>query len=945
LADETFAFGPFRLIPAEQILLQDGTPLRIGSRALEILIVLVEHGGETVRKDELIARTWPDTVVEEGTLRVHIAALRRALGDGREGKRYITNIPGRGYSFVAPVTRETRQAVAAPPSWLAFASTLPAPLTRVIGRADIIAAVVARVAQRRFLTIVGAGGIGKTTVAIAAAEAMIPSYPDGVWFVNLASVQDSVLVPSAVNAALGSPASIDALAALGVWLRDRRMLIVLDSCEHVVGAAAATAEAILKDAPYVCILATSREPLRAEGEWLLRLPSLRVPPDDASLTASEALGFPAVELFNERATAANDSFVLVDADIPAVLEICRRLDGVPLALELAAAQVGVFGVKGLAARLDDRLAVLTQGRRTALPRQQTLRATIDWSFGLLAKGEQTILKRLSVFAGDFTKEGAAAVGADDRGEACDVFDGLANLAAKSLITTDISGDITYHRLLDTTRTYALEKLVEDGQLEAVRRRHAEYHCDLFRRANAEFPVRPAGEWLAEYGRRIGDLRAALSWCFSATGDGTLGIALTIGGVPLWFRLSLIEECRKQLEQSLEGLKRLERPDAYREMQIFAALGATLNYTSSVLYESDAVWRATLRTAEQLGDADYLLVALWGLWMFSIGGGEYRSSLALAERFYALAGTDRPEKFVGDRMVGVSLHYLGDELAARRRLERMLEHCAAPGAQFHNIWFQYDQRTIARSNLSWVIWLLGYPDQAVGLARANVEDAHRLGHALSLCHALEAECLVALVIGDLTMAEHSVATMIDHAERHSIRRWQAWCLCLRGAVAVKGGDTAAGMRLLREGLIELRKNRFALRFTCYLGELAEALGKSGEIAEALDAIDEALGQCEQSEELWCIPELLRIKGDILCRGDMPGAARDAETCFRDSLDRAHRQNALSFELRAATSLVRLWRQQNRVDQANDLLRSVYDRFAEGFDTGDLRAAKALLEQLA
>jgi len=921
-------------------------PLRIGSRALEILIVLVEHGGEIVRKDELISRTWPDTVVEEGTLRVHIAALRRALGDGREGKRYITNIPGRGYSFVAPVTRETRQELTVPPSPLALASNLPAPLTRVIGRADIIAAVVARVAQRRFLTIVGAGGTGKTTVAIAAAEAMIPSYPDGVWFVNLASVQDSAQVPSAVNAALGnSTASIDVLATLGVWLRDRRLLIILDSCEHVVGAAATTAEAILKSAPYVCILATSREPLRAEGEWLLRLPSLRVPPEGASLTALEALGFPAVELFNERATATNDSFVLADADIPAVLEICRRLDGVPLALELAAAQVDVFGVMGLAARLDDRLAVLTQGRRTALPRQQTLRATIDWSFGLLAEGEQAILKRLSVFAGDFTMEGAAAVGADDRGEACDVFDGLANLAAKSLLTTDISGDITYHRLLDTTRAYALEKLVEDGQLEAVKRRHAEYHCDLFRRANAEFPVRSASEWLAEYGRQISNLRAALSWCFSATGDESLGIALTIGGVPLWFRLSLIEECRKQLEQALESIKRLERPDAYREMQIFAALGATLSYTSSALYESDAVWRATLRTAEQLGDTDYLLVALWGLWMFSIGSGEYRSSLALAERFYALAGSDQPERFVGDRMVGVSQHYLGDELASRKRLERMLEHCAAPGAQFHNIWFQYDQRTIARSNLSWVIWLLGHPDQAVNLARANVEDAHRLGHALSLCHALEAECLVALVIGDLAMAERSVATMIDHAARHSIRRWQAWCLCLRGAVALKRDDTAAGMRLLREGLIELRENRFALRYSCYLGELAEALGKSGEIAEALDAIDEALGQCEQSEELWCIPELLRIKGDILCRGDMPDAARDAETCFRDSLDRAHRQNALSFELRAATSLARLWRQQNRCGQASDLLRSVYDRFTEGFETGDLRAAKALLGQLA
>jgi DNA-binding winged helix-turn-helix (wHTH) protein len=364
--EEAFFFGAFRLLPAQRMLLEDGKPVHLGSRALDVLVALVQRAGDTLHKDQLIACAWPDTVVDEGALRVNVAALRRALGDGRGGNRFIANIPGRGYSFVAPVGREQGQETAAPPNRSALGGNLPAQLTRVIGRSGIVATVVARVAQQRFLTIVGPGGIGKTTVAVAAAEALSGSYSDGVWFVGLGSLQDPALVPSAVGAVLGSPPGLgDPLSSLVASLRDKCALIVI---EHVVGAAAATAEAMLKAAPQVAILATSREPLRAEGEWLLRLPSLEVPPERSGLTAAEALSFPAVELFNERAVATLDGFDLTDADIPIALEICRRLDGVPLAIELATAQVDVFGIKGLAAHLDDRLAVLTRGRRTAVPR-------------------------------------------------------------------------------------------------------------------------------------------------------------------------------------------------------------------------------------------------------------------------------------------------------------------------------------------------------------------------------------------------------------------------------------------------------------------------------------------------------------------------------------------------------------------------------------------------
>ncbi len=435
--EEAFTFGSFRLIPAQRMLSEDGNPVHLGSRALDILAALTERAGETVTKEQLIARAWPDMVVDEGALRVHVAALRRALRDGRGGNRFITNIPGRGYSFVAPVRREPGRETAVRLNPQALGNNLPAQLTRVIGRTEIIATIVARAVQQRFLTIVGPGGVGKTTVAVAAAGALGDSYSDGVWFVGLGSLQDPALVTSAISAAMGgTPGVGDPLSSLLAWLRDKHALIILDNCEHVINAVAAAAEAMLKAAPQVTILATSREALRAEGEWLLRLPSLEVPPEGSGLTAAEALSFPAVELFSERATAALGGLGLADADIPAALEICRHLDGVPLAIELAAAQVDVFGVRGLAARLDDRFAVLTKGRRTALPRQQTLRATIDWSYELVPESERRLLCRLSVFPAGFTLEAAGAVMSESDDAPAVVDEGIANLVAKSLVSRD-----------------------------------------------------------------------------------------------------------------------------------------------------------------------------------------------------------------------------------------------------------------------------------------------------------------------------------------------------------------------------------------------------------------------------------------------------------------------------------------------------------------------------
>jgi predicted ATPase/DNA-binding winged helix-turn-helix (wHTH) protein len=945
--EESFTFGSLRLIPAQRMLLEDGKLLRLGSRALDILVTLVERAGETVRKDEIIARAWPDTVVDEGALRVHIAALRKTLGDGRAGKRYIANNPGRGYTFVAPVTREQPRRPTAAPDRTSTANDLPVPLTRIVGRESIIATLTMQLAQRRFLTIVGPGGIGKTTVAIAVAEAASPSCSDGVCFVGLASLADPDLVPSAVGAVLGLPLSTaNPVSGLVAWLRDKQTLILLDSCEHVIGAVASLVETILKGARQVRILVTSREPLRAEGEWLHRLASLEVPPSSDEFTAVEALRYSAVQLFNERATAAAADFTFADADVGAVLEICRRLDGVPLALELAAARIDVLGVRELAAHLDDRFRLLTSGRRTALPRHQTLGATLDWSYQLLAESERRMLRRLAVFAGDFPLEAAIAVTADSAPS--EVVDHIGSLVAKSLVAADLRAEFPRYRLLDTTRLYSREKLTCSGELQQVARCHAEYYCAVFAHADAESETRPQAEWLAIYGPHLDNVRAGLDWAFSAEGDPLIGVALTIAVVPLWIQLSLLAECRERVERALASLGSANAETARAQMQLSAALGWSLMYGVGRAREAGAAWATTLGLAESLGDAGYRLRALWSLCIDQFNNGDLRTALDFARRFAGLAAQtgEAIDLMMADRLIATARHYFGDQGQARRHIDRALAQLAALAQQPQIVRVRFDMRVSAHYFQARILWLQGFAEQALSVVEHNIAEGNAVGQALSFCSVLgQGACPIALWAGDLDAAERHGAMLLNHTERHPIRLWHVWAGCFNGLVTARRGDIANGVQILRRGLEQAGDARLLPRFLPLFGELAACLGEAGEVASGLAIVEETLARCQTRDELWYVAELLRIKGELVLLEGAPDAVGAAEGHYLRALECAHRQDALSWALRAAASIACMWRDQHRVAEARELLGAVYGRFTEGFGTADLQKAKRLLEQLA
>ncbi len=601
----------------------------------------------------------------------------------------------------------------------------------------------------------------------------------------------------------------------------------------------------------------------------------------------------------------------------------------------------------LAARLDDRFKLLTVGHRTALPRHRTLRATLDWSYELLPEHERVVLRRLAVFAGNFTLESASAVAASIEIPVLDVVDYVVNLVTKSLVTAEVGSAIAQYRLLDTTRAYALEKLGESGEFDRFARRHAEHHRDLLERAETESETLPRALWLATYGRRLDNVRAALDWAFSPRGDAELGVALTVAAVPLWFQLSLIAECCGRVEQALcsraQGADRGRRLD----MVLLWAHATALLYTKGPGEQLSAAWTESLEIAESLDDIDYQLRALWGLWVYRLNSGEYRTALDLAQRFSNVAASkaDSTDTLVGDRLMGLSLHFLGDQTSARRHFERMLGLYFPRAPRWDLVRFQGDQRVMAKSTLAHILWLQGFPDEAMQTAQSTVEDTQAIDHVISLCNALShAACPIALQNGDLARAKRFVEMLFSHSAGVSWTLWHLWARCFEGVLLVKLGDVRTALQRLPAALDELRERRLVgLPYTGFLGDLAEGLGRAGRAAEGLVVVDGALERSERNEEGWCTAELLRIKGELLLREDASNAAPMAEELFRQGLDWASRQGALSWELRCATSLARLWQEQRRPLQAYELLAPIYGRFTEGFDTADLIAAKSLLER--
>jgi predicted ATPase/DNA-binding winged helix-turn-helix (wHTH) protein len=945
------AFGRFLVLPLRRELLADGQATGLGARAFDVLMALIEARGAVVSKEALAARVWPGQIIQDTALQSQVSALRAALGADRD---LIRTVSGRGYQFVGEIHGEpargsdadARAAMLSPQAG-SPPTNLPGLVSGLIGRDTELGEIEDLAASHRLVTLTGTGGIGKTRLAMEAARHLMPQFCDGVWIVDFSTLSDASLIPAAIAITVGLDPSGTALRQLVArTLAARSLLLVLDTCEHVVGAVAAMAEELLRTGPAVHIIATSRAPLRAEGEWIYPVLPLAVPAKDAP--DDDPLRYGAVRLFIERARAVEPHFTTRPQDLAAIAAICRRVDGIPLAIELAAARAALLSVNQLADELQDSFQLLTGGRRTALPRHQTLRATFDWSHELLPEPERVVFRRLGVFSGTFSLEAAVALAAGPDMAPGQVMEILSELIAKSLVAIELRPIARYH-LLGTARIYAREKLAESGERDQMARRHAEYYRDLFERAEAEHETKPTAGWLAEYGQKLDNLRAALDWGFSPGGDPLIAASLTAAAVPLWMQLSLVEELRRRVEQSLNAVAAGAEPDARRDMKLHAALGASLIYTGGLGPEVPVIWNKTLEIAESLDDAKYQMMSLWGLWAYHGNGIHYDTALTLAHRFAALAAArpDPGDRLVGERMIAISYHFLGNQSSARHHIERALPASGAPARRQHMPRLELEPGVTARVHLARILWLQGLPDRAMRAAEQSIEDARAAQHALSFNYALHrGACPVALWTGNRSVAHHYADMLLDHAARHGLGRWQLYGRGYQGALAIKTGDATAGLGVLRACFEELGEMGIAVpRFMRFAAVyMAEALGHAGQASRGLVVIEEAERRAGRTQERWELPELLRVRGELLLMQDAPGAGAVAEALFQQALDLGYRQGALSWELRAAASLARLLGDQGHSRAARELLRPVYGRFTEGFVTADLQSAKALLDAL-
>lgn len=943
----------------------DGRPVRLGSRAFDMLAVLIAAKGELVSKNEMLKQVWPNAIVEENNLQVHMSALRKMLGESRG---LIRTESGRGYRLVQCGMSSVQAAEADHEDETSTGVTrgrvsphnLPASYSTLIGRDKAMDDIVLGLSSARHVTLVGSGGIGKTRLAVEVARGLLPRFPDGVYLVSLASTNDASSVLAAFAASIGVNPAVGplTLACLSKQLNEQRVLFVLDNCEHVLRPTAELAETLLGVSPAVQILATSREPLRVANEHLYWVAPLDVPCQEDQ--SQHVLQCSAVELFLSRARAIDARFSSDERSIQLTGMVCRRLDGIPLAIELAAARAAILGIETLAGHLDDRFNMLTGGNRTALPRHQTLKATLDWSHGLLDDAERTTLRRLGIFVSSFTMEAAVAVAGDGALRELDVIAALSGLVEKSLVVTRMEGGRISYRLLETMRVYAMQKLEDNGERRLVTLHHAQYFLSRLEneaqgRSNPEHTF--SEDWRVRMRSLLADVRAALGWALSPKGDEELGETLAVKAVFLLYELSLLDECCVWARRALDAVATTHRGSRSSRhlrlrMQLQAGLAAALVYVNGPNQETLGIWSEILTSAIALGDHAFETRALWGMWNASQSSGAARNALAFAKRFalFASESGDASGAVLGYRLLGIASHYAGDQQQARVSLEQLLEHCdrlryRMPLGQC------IDQRIVGRATLARVLWLQGFRDQALRLAEAGVADACDQQPAIVKCYVLvEALVPLALLSGKRERAGQAIALLDEMSTRAGLSVSQACCRCFSEYLRSMDDVSPERLHAFSAALDHLESLEFGAPRAMLAGQYGFALGRSGQRDAGIAVAMRALEQCDETGDHWYVGELRRIHGELLLmeQADAPpsgAVARDAEACLNAALEEAMVQGCRSLQLRAATSLGKLWYAQGRSAEAALLLNSACSRISEGLDWDDFKAAEHLLQTTA
>lgn len=929
-------FGPFSLCVGARLLQKKGVPVALGGRALELLIALIENAGAVVSKRELMARVWDGLTVDEGSLRFQVATLRKALGDGVDGARYISNVPGRGYCFVSPLTSDdtVKDVCGTEPARLRRQQKVLPPVS-MIGRNEVVTHVIENLITHRLVTIHGAGGIGKTTVARSAAATLTSHFDSNVVFLDLTAIKDSRLVGGALASALGLHVdSSDPTAAILAILKDMRALIVLDSCEHVIEQVAALGEALHQGSPGVAILATSREPLRAMGERVMHLTPLDLPPLDNSISASGLLEFAAARLFVERAAAAGMATDLSASDVGMIAEMCRALDGMPLAIEIAASRVGQHGLAETAQLLDGRFRLRWRGRRSSMPRHQTLYEALDWSFELLSERERFALKWLSVFPGFFTLEAGRAIMGESCGLADDIGEVLDGIVAKSMISVDLCDTVARYRLLDTTRAFAQAKLAESGRHREVIARHACYVADRLGKFDMN-ALALEGE-TREANDLLGDVRAALPWAFSDEGDRNTALRIAVHCGHFLIPFSLFDEAGRWIDHAMSILNKDERANSIG-MYLEAAYGAIQIMTQANGDIARAAIKRGLAIAQRLRNYKVEYRLTYCLQLLDINAGQFDQLMPLARRLKALSEKiDEPHCTTSTLHMIATAHALaGDQRLAQEMFEQVIrERIASSPVSPSDYAFVGDPWI----GMAITLWLRGFSDQAVRAARLISTN---FPSVLFSCMGLASAAVIFREIGDPGSANFVADKLRDKADRYSMIPFQAVALGFTGQKLQERGCDVEAIDRLHMALGQLRAREYGMYGAIFARSLVKAFIRTGQARKAQQIVDARIMWIHSIGSSYDLPEWLRIRAEIELR---VGEPTRAESTLRSAIDLAREQGALSWELRAETDLARLMLDRGQGEEAGRRLKAVLAQFEEGFATHDLIVASNLLEEL-
>jgi predicted ATPase/DNA-binding winged helix-turn-helix (wHTH) protein len=932
--DEEVVFGNYRIFPELRLLLKNGNKVDLTARAFDVLWVLVKARGEVVTKDELIEQVWAGSIVEENNLQTHISTIRRAL---KQDRSLISTDFGRGYRLTLPAPARTNQS---PTTKKIESPSLPCPLTTLLGRDSELRDLQQLITANRLTTITGPGGIGKTRLAVEAGRFLMASFSGRVHLVEMGMIGERDNIWPAIARALGVEATNVGLTAESrVALRDQRFLLIIDNCEHLTEAIAGAVETLLQIGEGIHICITSQEPFGAQGEQIYRIRPLAVPPADAS-TMEVVLTHAAAQLFVERSLSYTRDSQFDDATAYEIATICRQLDGVPLALELAAARVPTLGVRGVLDGLSDRFRLLTAGQRSALPRHRTLRATVDWSHRLLDETERTLFRRLAVFPAGFTVEAAHCVSGPDIEDQWQIIDLLGNLVGKSLLHLDVSAPTPRYRFLETIRLYALEELADSGETDLTARRHASYFQRISEQAVADWKRQATGDWRQVYRGYVDDVRAALKWAFSENGDKEMGVRTLQNSIPFWVEFSLLDECRRWVSLALDKHGVTETTGTRDEMALRGALGRSLTWVRGPVAETGAAWSRALDLARELGDTEIKLQAQYGLWLFSLRRGHYSEALRFATEMMTLAteAKDDDAFATAQRIAGVSRHSLGGHSEGRALIERSLMWFEQnrPQSAFR---FGLDQHAAGLAFLARILWVQGYTTDAVKTANLGVERAVALDHAPTLCIALaEGLCMVSALNQDLDSLATAALTLTRTASLYGLQFWKAygdlfevWAMIQNKEKPASGSVTSV-IRVLDE-------MQFDLWYTPFVAEVLRSCASP--VGSMWTSFRPSV-DCEDSH--WAMPELLRIEADFDLEHNAGGLESTVEHRLESALALAHERGARSWELKVAATLARLLISDNRPDKAQTLLRSTISSFPSGNESNGLRTANAILNEL-